>query len=305
MYNMKKIIYTALIAICGLSGLSSCSKENSTVPVSLDQNSLSYVARPGAVKLMWNIPDKADYKYIKITYSLPGDTQERMKLASVYTDTLLVNNLLQKYGDITFKLQTVSSDGGLGNICSISAKALPATKTTTVEKLDVSLTPDKDHVWSDDPESSEGPIANLVDGNTGNYFHMSWSDSKPFPHYIVMDLGTTVNGLQFNYTCRNNNNKDNPKDMDILVSDSFENTPAYYTAETGTTKIASFTSLPSDKAASYTSSGIISSKPFRYVWFKILSATSGSDWVALAEMSVYKVRVTTYDPETGETTIAE
>ena len=302
---MKKILYIALIALTAMGSLASCSKESTTTPVSLDQNSLSYVARPGAIKLMWNIPDKADYKYIKITYSLPGKTKECLRLASVYTDTFLVDNLLQKYGDITFTLQTVSADGGLGNTCSIKAQSLAATKTVTVEKLDVSLTPDKDHLWTDDQESSEGPIANLVNGKTTDYFHMSWSDSKPFPHYIVMDLGSTVNGLQFNYTCRDNNNKDNPKDMDILVSNSFENTPAYYTAETGTTKIASFTSLPNTKAASYNSVGIISSKPFRYVWFKILSATSGSDWVALAEMSVFKVRVTTYDPETGETSVVE
>lgn len=304
---MKNIIYVALIALCGMGILSGCSKDESTVPVSLDQNSLSYEARPGAVKLMWNIPDKADYKYVKITYTLPGSTKEYMKMASVYTDTLLVNNLLQKYGDITFNLQTMSEDGGLGDVCSIKAQAQAATKTTIVEKLDASMTPDKDHLWTDDQESEEGPIANLVNGNTSanDYFHMSWSDPKPFPHYIVMDLGAMVNGLQFNYMCRNNNNKDNPKAIDVLVSDNFENNAAYYAAETGTTKIASFTNLPADKAASYSSSGIVSSKPFRYVWFKILSATSGSSWVALSEMSVYKVKVTTYDPETGETTVVE
>lgn len=301
---MKKIIFLALIGICGLMSITSCSNDDKgTVPVSLDQASISYEALPGAVKLKWTIPAGANYKYIKVTYTIPDTQKKCMRLASVYSDTLMVNNLLKRYGNITFTLQTVSEDGGVGNTCTIDAQSLAATKTILFDKTAISV--DANHVWSDDPESSEGPIKNLVNGKTDDYFHMSWSDSKPFPHYIVFDLGTQVSAISFNYTCRNNNNKDNPKEMDILVSDSFENTATYYTGETGTTKIASLSDLPNTKAASYDSAPIVSSKPFRFVWFKIKSATSGADWVALAEMGVNKVKMSVYDPETGKTTVTE
>ena len=50
---------------------------------------------------------------------------------------------------------------------------------------------------------------------------------------------------------------------------------------------------------------IKSDKPFRYVWFKIKSATSGKNWVAMAEWQVFKIREKVYDPETKETTVVE
>ena len=45
------------------------------------------------------------------------------------------------------------------------------------------------------------------------------------------------------------------------------------------------------------------SASYRYLWFKVKSSTSGSNWIALAELALSKVIVKTYDPETGETTI--
>nr|WP_296936318.1 hypothetical protein [Prevotella sp.] len=41
-----------------------------------------------------------------------------------------------------------------------------------------------------------------MDGNENNFFHMSWTAPKPFPHYIVFDLGAPHKALQFRYVCR-------------------------------------------------------------------------------------------------------
>jgi len=36
-----------------------------------------------------------------------------------------------------------------------------------------------------------------------------------------------------------------------------------------------------------------------------LSATSGSNWIALSELALKQVTTTIYDPETGETVVVE
>ena len=48
------------------------------------------------------------------------------------------------------------------------------------------------YIWTNAQEPTEGPISQLVDGNTGNknFFHTQWSDPVPAgPHYIEVDLG--------------------------------------------------------------------------------------------------------------------
>lgn len=103
-----------------------------------------------------------------------------------------------------------------------------------------------------------------------------------------------VYGVTFSYICRNQNNKDNPKQITVLGSEEFGQTTDDLSKAF---QLDVMSGLPGDKAASYESSHIISSKPFRYLWLRIDSSTSGSNWVALAELSVTEVKTTIYDPE--------
>lgn len=135
---------------------------------------------------------------------------------------------------------------------------------------------------------------------------MSWTAPKPFPHYIVFDLGAPHKALQFRYVCRNGGGCDNPKAIDVLVSDAFTESATTYANETGTRKLASFTNLPNTLHATYETNRTIKSEtPFRYVWFKINGSTSNQQWVALAEWQVFKVREKVIDPELDDTTIIE
>jgi len=205
-----------------------------------------------------------------------------------------------------FTLQPCSADGNGGEICSITAQAAAANKQTVTISKDFKITGEGD-AWTDAQETSEGPLKNLFDGSTAsdNYFHMSWSASTPFPHYIVVDLKEETNFFSFTYTARDNANCDNPKEMDILVSKELVGSKPDYVNETGTTKLASLSELPGTRKASYMSDRISSDETFRYVWFKVLSATSGSDWIALSELALKQVTTTIYDPETGETVVVE
>lgn len=302
---MKKIILS-IVCLCAIGSFFSCSNDdNGPAPAPLAANAITYDKVPGAIIIRLNKPAEPTYKYIKVTYQVPGEDKPRLRLASAYADSIKIDNLLARYGEIEYSLQPVSETGATGEVTKITAQAGAALKTV-YETYKDPIEFDINRVWTDDPESSEGPLSALIDGKENTFFHMSWSAPKPFPHYIVFDLGQERTALQFRYVCRDNNNKDNPKEIDVLVSNTFENTSDYYTNETGTRKVATFASLPGDKKAVYESARTIKSDtPFRYVWFKIKSSTSNSNWVAMAEWQVFKVREKVFDPELNETTILE
>ncbi len=79
------------------------------------------------------------------------------------------------------------------------------------------------YIWSNAPHS-EGPIANLVDGATTNYFHTDWqsgSDVTSGDHYIAVDLGAgnTLPRFAFSHTTRSGVTNDFPKSVDVYGSD--------------------------------------------------------------------------------------
>ena len=292
--------------LCVAACFSACSDDDKgPAPTNIDGQTLTYDKRPGGLVIRWTIPENPTYKYIRVTYQVPGESTQRMRLASVYSDSIFIDNLLARYGDIVYQLQPVSSGGAEGNTVSITAQAGEAKKTileTYKDRIDFDI----HHVWTDDAETSEGPLSALIDGNENNFFHMSWTAPKPFPHYIVFDLGTPRKALQFRYVCRKGGGRDNPKAIDVLVSDAFTESAATYANKTGTRKLASFTNLPADQHATYETNRTIKSEtPFRYVWFKINGSTSNQQWVALAEWQVFKVREKVIDPELNDTTIIE
>lgn len=214
--------------------------------------------------------------------------------ASTYADSIMIDGLYAKYGDLTYTFTAVSRDGGEKALFTKTATAgkVPAViKDFEVGAIDLTAA----QLWTDDQESSEGPIANLVDGNNATYFHMSWSAPSAWPHYIRVDLGKKVKGVSFWYKGRNNNNNDNPKKMTILVSNNAGDTPAAAQAwEVG--KLGSDV-LPSGKAAEFTSPGFFSDQEFQYLWLQIEDAYSGSKWIAMAELSIKEMTRSKYDPE--------
>ncbi len=196
---MKKILL-GLCVILGLINMIGCSSdEKYPMPTSIDQNSLSAEAKAGAIKLKWTVPADSNYYYVKVTYTLPEDGKKCMRLASVNSDTMLVDNLLHRYGDINFTLQPCNRAGEASQSCSIMAQALPALKQIKTDRNPITLSAKQ--LYTDDQESSEGPIANLVDGRNDTYFHMSWSSPTPFPHYIVVDLGEENALSTFLFSC--------------------------------------------------------------------------------------------------------
>ena len=124
---------------------------------------------------------------------------------------------------------------------------------------------------------------------------MSWSAPSPWPHYIRVDLGKKVKGVSFWYKGRNNANNDNPKRMTIFASNNAGDTPTAANAwEIG--KLGSDV-LPSGTAPEFTSEGLFSEEEFQYLWLQIIEAYSGSNWIAMAELSIKEMTRSKYDPE--------
>ena len=107
-----------------------------------------------------------------MTYQVPDEEAKRIHLASIYCNSVVINNLLKKYGEITYQLLPVSSSGYEGNVTTLIAQAGPSKKIilgTYKEKIDF----DTNHVWTNNPELSGGPLSALIDNNENNFFYIS------------------------------------------------------------------------------------------------------------------------------------
>ena len=292
---MKKTIIKVLMAVALVGTAASCSDDDKTTPrVNIDESTVTVDSKqPGKVVFHWTTPENADFYYIKVAYDDPVKGH-RVLNASTYADSIMIDGLYAKYGDLTYTFTAVSRDGGEKALFTKTATAgyVPAViKDYEVGAIDLTAA----QLWTDDQESSEGPIANLVDGNNGTYFHMSWSAPSPWPHYIRVDLGKKVKGVSFWYKGRNNANNDNPKRMTIFASNNAGDTPTAANAcEIG--KLGSDV-LPSGTAPEFTSPGFFSDEEFQYLWLQIEDAYSGSKWIAMAELSNKEMTRSIYDPE--------
>lgn len=292
---MKKTIIKVLMAVALVGTVASCSDDDNTIPqVNIEESTVTIDnSQPGKVVFNWTKPENPDYYYIKVEYDDPVKGH-RVLNASSYADQITIDGLYAKYGELTYSFTAVSKDGGEKALFTKTAKAgyVPAViKDYEIGPIDLTAA----QLWTDNQESSEGPIANLVDGNNGTYFHMSWSSPTPWPHYIRVDLGKKVKGVSFWYKGRNNANNDNPKRMTIFASNNAGDTPTAANAW----EIGNLGSdvLPSGTAPEFTSEGLFSEEGFQYLWLQINEAYSGKNWIALAELSVKEMTRSIYDPE--------
>ncbi|MEE0424019.1 MAG: discoidin domain-containing protein [Prevotella sp.] len=283
------------MAIALVCSVTSCSDDDQTLPkVNIEESSVTIDSKqPGKVVFHWTIPENPDYYYIKVTYDDPVKGH-RVLNASSHADSLMIDGLYAKYGDLEYSFTAVSRNGGEKPLFTKKAKAgyVPAViKDFPIGTINLSAS----QLWTDNQETSEGPIANLVDGNNATYFHMSWSAPSPWPHYIRVDLGKKVKGVSIWYKGRNNANNDNPKQMTILASNEIGDTPE----EAKAWEIVKLTStvLPKGTAPEYTSPGLFSENEFQYLWLRVEASWSNKNWIALAELSIKEMSRSTYDPE--------
>ena len=174
-----------------------------------------------------------------------------------------------------------------------------ATPTTAAVALQTTDAAAAGYLSTNAQETSEGPIANLIDGSTTNYFHSSWQSASTGYHYLQIDMGTGVSIQDFviNYTTRPGNFYNKPATM--VVSGSNDGTT--FTPITTLSSSNAYSPLPVSgvKQESYQSSLISSSTAYRYLRFTVTAtnnnaANSGSPkypYFSMAEFSLTRVNM--------------
>lgn len=301
-----KQVYHSLVALATASLLLlGCTKEDKgPEATNLDPASITATPGIGRVKLAWAIPPGANYKYVQVSYLHPGSQKQHKRLASVHADTLLVDGLKNLYGPIEFTLQPVTKYGKVGTAHKITATAEVIPIEARVEKTPIALS--ADGVWANDPDPNSPPFSVIVDGNNTTFYHGNYrAGRKPLPGYVVVDMKEPLGAFSFSWHNRHNKNiPDNPSEVEVLVSKEFDGqnfTPEAFSAVSVTT----LNNLPRTKDSEFEIEPQFLSDKYRYLWIKVKSITSGTDFFTVAEIRVNKCRRVIYNPETEETTIVE
>ena len=136
--------------------------------------------------------------------------------------------------------------------------------TTTELPLQVTNANNDYYLWTNNPETSEGPIANLVDGvkNKASFFHTNWHGGGETPHYIEVDLGENnkLAEFSFKYMTRFEVQNDYPDGIQVLGSNNKSDYSEIYKVESG---------LPQTGATEWNSNIISSETAYRYLRFVV------------------------------------
>lgn len=320
---MKKLFIISLLAC--VFGFYSCSDDDTSIPTPSEIANIEAVPGAGSVTLYWDLPADTNLMYVKVTYVNPESKEHFAKLISRYNDSLVINNLLKRYGNITYTLQTFNEKETAGTVYTVDAQSDAASKIAVLNGNSEAVNLTIDQLFTNAQESSEGALTNLLDGvvASNNFFHSSWSGGcidknggyfydPGQPHYLVIDLGKEVYGCNFAYATRNAG--DVPLNFDVYGSISFDYSNWLSSDPTGATwgsintdyspesenavKITSLSNMVSTATTWYTSPNFISQTPFRYLWL----VHTGRAFFAISEIKATILGADIYDPETGETT---
>ena len=135
--------------------------------------------------------------------------------------------------------------------------------TSTELPLQVTAENSDYYLWTNNPESSEGPITSLVDGSLDNFFHTNWHGGGETPHWIEVDLGEgkSLSEFSFSYSTRKNVSGDYPAGIEVLGSNEENaNFTSLYTVNSG---------LPTSGGATWGPAIVSSENAYRYYRFVV------------------------------------
>lgn len=284
---MKKI-YIIGICIAFMFIMNACNDDTEGVIPSEISN---LVAEPceGGVILRWEVPADSSLVYVRVEYQHPVTGKRMQRNASVYQDTLLVDNLLAKDGEYVFNVSSVSLSETTSGVQMISSTALPVqpVKTKVTEKIPLT----GENLYCNKPDPKEGKdIGLLVDGSTSNFFHTNWHSggTGTLPHYIDITLpepiGTT---FEIKTWYRGGSYGQCPIEISVLGSNDGSNWEIIAELEDdGSGKTSYTTPLLGEEGSVYS-----------YIRYRADRTSDDKIFFALAEMEISTVRYEIYDPE--------
>lgn len=290
--KMTKYIIQSLTLLLAFSVLS-CKDEDKRDVKPMQPAEISNVtadpSTPGRIVLHWNHEDVStkDLLYVRVNYFDPYLNQDVSRLASQYADSIVIPNTYKVAGTYTFTLQPFSSSETGGNTHTIKADAVVVPKI--IKAIPVSLSVDM--LSTNAQEPSEGPIANLIDGNQETFFHTAWSVYVDAMHYFQVALKEPLDVIRYNFSTRHNGNGGGDvKRMKIEASNDGENW-----TEVAVHEFA----LNNYLKQTYHSEDIVMDKAYSYFRFTPLATRQADPLVnAFFNMSEFNLfKVTIVDPE--------
>ena len=255
-------------------------------PVSI--SNITSEALPGQIKLKWEVPAETAYRFVKVSYYDPLQDKEVSKLASVWTDTMMIDNTRKKFGEYEFRFQTFNDKGegsGIQSFKAVSDAAPKVEKVTSVTKLSL-----KAEQLSLNADPIEGKIADLVDGSLSTYINTPWqgADMAKAPFYLQVALEQPLQNFKVGYSMPSSK-ATGPKKVKLEVSSDGEQW----------TEMAVFSSgLVTGKGQSWLSDIIRAEVPFTHVRWTVELSTSGGKYAwNMSELNLYEVQLEIYDPE--------
>ena len=263
-----------------------------TAPTAIPASSISSEALPGQIRLTWTAPAEDAFEYMQIRYNDPLAKEDVCLIVSPGTTEMLIDETRARFGDYTFYFQTFNVNGEGSAVTEIIAQsgAAPATYTEA-GRTEVTLTADQ--LSADDPETREGPISNLINGNLNDFFHMRWNTdngpTNPMPHYIQIDFNEDHENFAIEWWNRIVSNTDGyPTSAELQVSQD----------GTEWTTVATLTGLPATSGAHYVGEFCMPGMTFRHFRLNVLTSSDNRNYFHMAEFKFYDVEVEVYDPET-------
>lgn len=286
MKNTFKYYAGMLLIGVTLANISCSSDEDGITPAEI--TNLTAESTSGRIVLRWDTPEDAGIRYIEVNYYDPLQKKDVMRTASIYADSIEIPDTRKKFGEYQFSVQTVSPTGdksAVQTISKVSEPALPTFVSTQIALTAADLS-------TNAQEPTEGPIANLLDGNTGTFFHTAWSVNIPAPHWMQVNLKEEITGsYKFYYAPRNNGNN-KPTDFDLMGS----------TDGTNWFLIRNFTKdadgLPVTSTGTFTSKIYNAPQPFSQIRMVVNATNTSSIFWTMSEFKFYSVSVT--DPEAAD-----
>ena len=144
------------------------------------------------------------------------------------------------------------------------------------------------YIWCNEPETSEGPIEQLIDGIVadGNFFHSAWNGTSEPQHWLQIDLENPIQNFSFEYYTRQPNiANDFPDAIEVQGSNNGS------TFET----IAVFDKdLPQGSNRSWESGNIYAEKAYKHLRFVV---TAERIYFHMSEFALYESANTTVENE--------
>lgn len=262
-----------------------------TTPTALAASVVSSEALPGQIKLSWEAPAENAFDYLQIKYYDPLTKGDVCKIASVGTTEMLIDDTRARFGDYSFYFQTFNAAHQGSAVTEVKAKSGEAPATTT-EKSRTEVKLAGDQLSTNAQEPTEGPIKNLVDGNSGTFFHTRWSSPQlELPHYIQIDFKESHENFAIYYQNRTDNtwtSDGRPSVVELQISNDAKNWET----------VGTLSGLPSAHSTEYTSDFVMPGKTFTYFRFNVTATSGNTKYFNLAEFKFYDVEIEVYDPET-------